>query len=78
MMTAIARVQTIRGLAPSADEIGDDDILEVDGTATDSAPPPSWRMTVPPPSGTRFVTTGRYSQVVPRRRRTLRLIGDEE
>ena len=75
-MTAIARVRTIRGLAPNPDEIGDGDIFEVDGELT-SAPPPSLRMTVPPPSGTRYIPTGRYSNVVPKRRRTLRLIGDE-
>jgi hypothetical protein len=76
-MMAIARVQTIRGLAPNPDEIGDGDILEVDGELT-SVPPPSLRMTVPPPSGTRYIPTGRYSKIVPKRRRTLRLIGDDE
>lgn len=76
-MTVIARAQTIRGLAPNANEIGDDDILEVDGLTWDT-PQPSASVTVPPPSGTRYVPTGRYSVVMRRRRRTLRLIGDED
>ena len=69
---AIARIKTIRGLAPRSDEISDDDILEVDGAARRPA-----SMTVPPPSGKRYIPTGRYSRIVPRVRRTLRLIGDE-
>lgn len=76
MMMAIARIETIRGLAPNPDEIGDDDILEVDGRRT-SEPPRAIPMTVPPPSGTRYIPSGRYSMVMPRRGRTLRLIGDE-
>jgi len=75
-MLAIARIQTFRGLAPNADQITEDDILEVDG-----APPASMRrpsaITVPPPSGKRYLQTTRYSMIAPRRRRTLRLIGDE-
>ena len=75
-MTAIARIRTIRGLAPNPNEIGDDDILEIDGAAR-STPPSCVRVTVPPPSGKRYIATGRYSMVVPKQRRTLRLIGDE-
>jgi hypothetical protein len=74
-MTACARIRTLRGLAPSPHEIGDDDILEVDGQVSSSRPPP--RVTVPPPSGKRYLRSGRYSMVAPIRRRTLRLIGDE-
>lgn len=75
-MTGIGRVRTIRGLAPSPNEIGDDDIFEIDG-APSSRVNPSVRVTVPPPSGKRYISTGRYSLVVPKQRRTLRLIGDE-
>lgn len=76
MMMAIARIETIRGLAPNPDEIGDDDILEVDGRRI-TEPPRAVPMTVPPPSGTRYIPSGRYSVVSTGRRRTLRLIGDE-
>lgn len=69
-MVVLARIRTIRGLAPSDDEVTDDDILEVDGEAAPSSrvgrsvPPVS----VPAPckKGTRY--SMRYSMVAPRRR----------
>lgn len=76
-MANLARI-TLRGLAPPADMLDDDDILEVDGQPS---PPSSVRrtaVTVPPPSCTRFVPTSRYSVIVPRVRPTLRLVCDDE
>ena len=75
-MDALARIRTIRGLSPSTDEIDDEDILEVDGDAPPQSRRPSLGMSVPPPSGKRYVPTTRYSLVVPRRRKTLRLVGE--
>lgn len=76
-MANLARI-TIRGLAPASDVLTDDDIVEIDGDAPPASSVRPAGVSVPPPSGKRYVPTSRYSVVVPRVRRTLRLVGDDE
>lgn len=77
-MTAIARIRTLRGLAPNEDQLTDDDIVEVDGEAPLSTLRPRGPITVPPPSGKRYLRTTRYSLVAARATKptTLRLVAD--
>lgn len=78
-MVGHARIRTIRGLAPSSDEISDDEILEIDGEAPPASGVTRSRIVAPVTNGTRYVPNTRYSLVVPRPgRRTLRLVADED
>lgn len=77
-MAGHARIRTIRGLAPSADEISDDEILEIDGEMPPASGVARSPIVAPPTNRTRYVPNTRYSLIVPRPgRRTLRLVADE-